>query len=350
MEAILASMGDAVLVVDRAGSLLRTNAAYDQLLANIDGPFIPQDQHGQALPAEAAPQARAARGESFSIEFTALAADGTRRWFEANGRPLSSHLEGGERGVVVIRDVTERSLRRRHEQFVGLAGHELRTPLTALQGYLQLHLRELSADAGAERLRGSATAALDQVRRLNALIDDLLDVTRLQNGVLQLYLEPLDLVPLASRMVELAQTIASGQTIQLEAAGSPLVVQGDAGRLEEVFLNLLTNAIKYAPGTDRIEVRVSRVDGEAEIAVQDHGPGISPVELPNIFARFYQVERTDHASRGGLGLGLFITRAIATAHGGRIDVASEEGKGTTFTVRLPILEGAKDLASTATTR
>jgi len=341
MEAILASMGDAVIVVDGTGSPLRTNAAYDELLANTNGRLIPQDEHGQALPAEAFPEARAARGESFSMEFTAPAADGTRRWFEANGRPLSSRVEGSEQGVVVIRDVTERSLRRRHEQFVGLAGHELRTPLTALQGYLQLHLRELPTDAGGERLRRSATAALDQVRRLNALIEDLLDVTRLQNGVLKVHLELLDLVPLASRMVELAQTIARGQTIKLEAADASLLVNGESGRLEEVFLNLLTNAIKYAPGTDKIEVRVSRVNEEAEIAVQDHGPGISPAELPNIFARFYQVDRTDRASRSGLGLGLFITRAIVTAHGGSVDVQSEEGMRTTFTVRLPLAEGAR---------
>lgn len=342
MAAILASMGDAVVVVNAAGSPLRTNAAYDALLANTDGPFIPHDEQGQPLPAEVTPEARAARGESFSLQFVVPAADGSRRWFEANGQPLRSHAEGAERGVIVIREVTERSLRRLQEQFVGLAGHELRTPLTVLQGYLQLHLREIPAGAGSERLRQSATDALDQVRRLNALVEDLLDVTRLQSGVLQVHLEPMDLVSVALQAVDTARAVAQGQAIELDVGAEPFVVSGDAGRLEEVLLNLLNNAIKYAPGTKSIEVRLRRVDGEAELAVQDYGPGMPADELPNIFTRFYQVVPTDHASHSGLGLGLFISRAIVTAHGGRIEVQSAAGRGTTFTVRLPLIEGTTE--------
>jgi signal transduction histidine kinase len=123
--------------------------------------------------------------------------------------------------------------------------------------------------------------------------------------------------------------------IQLEAADSPLLVNGDAGRLEQVLLNLLTNAITHARGTDRIDVRLRRAGDEAEIAVQDYGPGIPQADLPNIFSRFYQVAHAEARAQRGLGLGLFIVHELVTAHGGTVAVASAEGQGTTFTIRLP---------------
>ena len=118
---------------------------------------------------------------------------------------------------------------------------------------------------------------------------------------------------------------------------APLRVNGDAGRLEQVLLNLLTNAITYAPGTERIDVRLRRAGGEAEIQVEDYGQGIAAADLPNVFARFYQAPGSAQQSRRGLGLGLFITHELVVAHGGTIAVASTEGQGSTFTIRLPLL-------------
>ena len=214
-----------------------------------------------------------------------------------------------------------------------MATHELRTPLTALQGYLQMLSRSLGDDAG--RAREYAGLALGQTRRLADLINDLLDASRLQTGKLSMCLEPVDLAPLVTRVVEVARPLTHGQTISLDA-DAPLVATVDPGRIEQVLLNLLTNAITHAPGADRIDVRLRRGDGEAVLQVQDYGPGIPAADLANLFSRFYQVSHSGQPAPGGLGLGLYISREIAVAHGGTIEVSSAEGAGTTFTVRLPL--------------
>jgi two-component system, chemotaxis family, CheB/CheR fusion protein len=332
LAAILASMGDAVLVVDGGGLPLLTNEAYDELFGGAGDAFLPEDPEGRPLPAAEHPQQRAARRESFVMEFTLTGPGGERRWYEATGRPIESDGQAG--GVLVIRDITDRSLQRLQEQFIGMVSHELRTPLTSLRGYLQLLLRRLSDDAGEPARLGSM--ALSQVDRLTALVDDLLDATRSQSGKLSLKREPTDLGPLVTRTCEVAQAVAQGQEIAESIPNEPVIVNADAGRLEQVLLNLLTNAITHARGTERIDLRLRREGDAAVIEVQDYGPGIPEAERARLFTRFYQVSRGDRQASGGLGLGLYIAHEIVTAHGGSIDVRSDEGAGATFTVRLPL--------------
>ncbi len=128
------------------------------------------------------------------------------------------------------------------------------------------------------------------------------------------------------------------QTILAELADEPVPIAGDDRRLEQVVLNLLTNAICHASGSPRIDVRLSCADGQVALEVQDYGPGIASANLANIFSRFYRGERAEQSPGGGLGLGLYIAREIVVAHGGTIDVHSTLGEGTTFTVRLPVGE------------
>ena len=168
------------------------------------------------------------------------------------------------------------------------------------------------------------------------LIEDLTDVARVQSDKFYLRLEAVDLVALTTRAVAVAQTLSNRQVIELDVDGTPPTVNGDVLRLQSALLNLLTNAIKFSEPAGRIEVRLRKADGEAELQVQDHGSGIPADQLAEIFQRFYQVARADRASLGGLGLGLFITKEIVTAHGGTVVVESEEGYGTTFTIRLPL--------------
>jgi two-component system CheB/CheR fusion protein len=347
VETILATMGDAVLVVDREGQPALTNVAFREMFGSAD--FVPLDEQGQPLSADVGPQRRAARGESFSMQFTMTSADGSRRWFEASGQPIgrdSADLSG----VVVIRDITDRSLRHLLEEFMALASHELRTPLTSLSVLSQVAERhaqrrlqqgqpggvewEEEQRENLERLKGLRA----QSAKLARLVDDLLDVSRLQHGKLALKLEPLDLVPVVTQAVEVAQGLAQGQAIHFDAPKEALRVNGDPQRLEQVLLNLLTNAIKYAPNTERIDVRLRRTNGEAEIEVRDYGPGIPAADLEGIFSRFRQSARTELSSEGGLGLGLFITRELVSEHGGSVHANSREGEGTAFTVRLPLLE------------
>jgi two-component system CheB/CheR fusion protein len=239
--------------------------------------------------------------------------------------------------VVAIRDITERSLHRLQDEFLSLASHELRTPLTPLQGTLQLLLKQMQDLPADTPQRRYAERALAQVKQLGRLVSDLLDVTRLQSGKYTLNLEPVRLDTLLPQIIETAQTQTSTQTIRFEDDDGPLTVSGDAGRLEQVIVNLLNNAMTYAPQSKQIDVRLHRVGQEAEIQVQDYGKGIPEADLPHLFSRFYQAARGDKRSNKGLGLGLYIAHEIIEAHSGQMSVASEVGKGSTFTIRLPLL-------------
>ncbi len=332
LATILASLADAVLVVTPDGTPLVTNTAYTLLLDGATGELA--DDSGVVLLPEATPQARAARGETFALTFTWMQAGGKRRWYEAIGAPLRTDevLQGG---VVVIRDITERSLRQLQEEFLGLASHELRTPLTTISGMLQLLARGYSTQAGSVRPLRQIQSARTQVTRLGRLIDDLLDVSRLQTGKFSLHLAPVRLDQLLAQTVELGQTLTTTQQITLAADPAPLVIDGDADRLQQVVLNLLTNAMTHAAASPQIGVGLRRVGAQAEITVQDTGPGIAPDDLPHLFTRFYQVPRAG-ATRSGLGLGLYIGQQIVIAHGGTITVRSTLEEGTTFTVALPL--------------
>jgi two-component system CheB/CheR fusion protein len=333
---ILASMADAVVVVGNQGQPLVTNAAYDQMVGE-PASFVPLDESGALLPPEQTPLQRAARGEVFSMEFVVAAPDGARRWYEANGQPVRNH-ESSVQAVVVIRDTTERSLRRLQDEFIARAGHELRTPLTPIQTYLQQLLRHLPQSKETEGTRGYAESALAQTKRLARLVKDMVEATRLQTGKYSLDPRPMRLDELLAATVDVARLLGGKQTINLAISGAPITINGDADRLEQVVLNLLTNAIKYAPNTERIDVRLRHANPQAELSVQDYGPGIPPAAAANIFHRYYQVERPRDAPLQGLGLGLYISKEIVTAHGGTLTVESQPGKGTTFTVRLPLLD------------
>ncbi len=348
LEAILVSMSDAVLVVNIKGVPIERNAAYEQMFDSLGGlDFAPQDEDGRTLPPEQMPQQRVARGESFSMEFMLTPPGRGPRWFEANGRPIRNSDGVQQGGVIVIRDTTERSLHHLQDDFMALASHELRTPLTPLQGTLQLLIRqfkELPDDAPQRRY---AQRALGQVKRMERLVSDLLDVTRLQNGRFSLNLERIRFDELVAQTIEIAKEQATCQRIDLDTADAPLYVSGDTMRLEQVLLNLLNNAVTYARQSDRIDVRLRRVDNKAELQVQDYGKGIPEADLPHLFSRYYQVARNDQQAKSGLGLGLYIAHELVTAHGGQITVESTEGQGTTFTIRLPLLAESADVAEAA---
>jgi two-component system CheB/CheR fusion protein len=278
----------------------------------------------------------------FREDLTVADAGGVVRYFEACGHPIQGP-KGYAGGVVVIRDITDRSVRRLQDQFLAIASHELRTPLVPLTGYLDMLVQEL--EGSDPRACKYAAQAHHEVERLAGLVNDLVDVVRLRTGKLALHRAPEDL----RRLVESAATVVRGGAkvppIEVGASGlgEPLLVSADAARLEQVVINLLVNAAKHATGTPRIEVRLRRVGvagNQAEIVVEDFGRGIAAADLPHIFQSFYQGERRDRPSRGGMGLGLFIVREIVEAHGGTVAVDSELGRGPRMTVRLPLAEAA----------
>jgi signal transduction histidine kinase len=227
---------------------------------------------------------------------------------------------------------------RARDEFLAIASHELKTPLAPLLLRLQtlerLVARDQLGSIPREKLLQLFGGAEGQVLRLDGLIDDLLDLTRIRAKRFRLDTAPVDLAAVVREVLDhhRAEVLAVGCTLSVE---TPAPVHGswDRRRLEQVVANLLTNAVKYAPGSP-IEVRVHGGEAEATIAVRDHGPGIPVEHQERIFRPF---ERAPRARGGpaGLGLGLYIVRQIVEAHGGSVTLASAPGRGTTFTVTLP---------------
>ncbi|HEX6123538.1 MAG TPA: ATP-binding protein, partial [Ktedonobacterales bacterium] len=324
---------------DRGGQPLLTNTEYERMFGRASPAIIFCDEAGHPLPESETPQRRAARGDAFRTDFTVRGESegkhSERRTFEVNGGPVGSD---GDRlgGVLVIRDITERTIHRLQEGFLELASHELRTPLTPMRTALQSLLSHLDTDGDVAKQRRLAEIALGQTRRLARLVDDLLDATRLQSGKYTITREPLTLDELVARTVETARGLSEKHELRLTIESSPLPINGDAGRLEQVIWNLLTNAITHAPDSEHIDISLRRVDDHAELRVRDYGPGIAAEEIPRLFTRFFQVPLGSNGTHRGLGLGLYISREIVQAHEGQITVDSTLGQGTTFTARLPL--------------
>ncbi len=232
--------------------------------------------------------------------------------------------------IEVYSDVTEaRAAERLKDEFLSLAAHELKTPITSLKAYAQL-LRRKPIEQASPKLLTNALVTIDrQATQLTLLVNDLLDVSRVETGHLYLRLEDVDLSRLVRDLVERMTPEGTGHAVVLEAP-EEVWVRADPARVEQVVVNLLTNAIKYSPGGGEVKVSVRRQGDEAVVSVSDRGIGIPKDKLPHIFERFYQAHSTERYSYGGMGLGLYISREIAQRHGGRLWVESEEGRGSTF--------------------
>jgi two-component system CheB/CheR fusion protein len=330
LETILSSMSDAVMLVDPDGTVLLTNDAFTRWF----GDALPalEDASGHRLPSRMHPARMAARGETFLQPFTVQREDGSRGWFEASGQPIRLDAMGG--GVVVIRDVTDRSLRQLQEQFVALAGHELRTPLTALRGALQL-LQRAAGQAPDDHARRYVDLALAQARLLGDLVQDLTDLLRVQAGQLPIARERVDLTQLVPDAVELARPMGDSQDIRVSVPAETLAVNGDPRRLQQVLLNLIANAIQHAASPRGIDVRARRADHVAVLEVIDYGRGIPAEAREKVFERFY---RADQGASRGLGIGLYLVQAIVSAHDGTVEVQPTQPQGATVVVRLPLAE------------
>ena len=220
------------------------------------------------------------------------------------------------------------------DEFLSTVSHELRTPLTAILGWVQM----LKTGNLPPEKYARALATVERNARAQAqLIEDLLDVSRIMSGKLKLEVEPVDMCLVVEAALDTVRPAAEAKGIRLQTAlDSTGRVMGDAHRLQQVVWNLLSNAVKFTPKGGRVQVLVERRDSSVEITVADTGPGISSDFLPHVFDRFRQADASSTRKHGGLGLGLSIVRQLVELHGGGVQVFSEEGKGASFVVRLPI--------------
>ena len=299
-----------------------------------------------------------------------LRKDGSRFWANVVITPMYDGT-GTLRGFAkVTRDLTERrmaeeALRRAYDdleervrdrtaelqrldlhknQFLAMLGHELRNPLAPIRNALEILAKNSDAEAQ-ERARGMIGR---QVEHLVRLVDDLLDVSRIMHGKIELRRATLDLAAAVSRGIEAAQPVvdAHGHRLETRLHAAPLLVDGDVVRLAQVVSNLLTNAAKYTPTPGRIEVSLHRDGEEAVLSVRDPGIGIAPELLPRIFDFFVQGELPLARSGGGLGIGLTLVRHLVKLHGGTVKAESAgEWQGTQVTVRLPLVSAGEESAS-----
>ncbi|MDG2525203.1 PAS domain S-box protein [Stenotrophomonas sp. HITSZ_GD] len=283
--------------------------------------------------------------------------DGRWRWMEMSATPRYSAdgrfigLAGSSPDVTERREIelareqlleSERiargeaeSMARLKDEFLATLSHELRTPLTTILGWSELLLQRVGE--GDQNYKGLSVIA-SSARAQKRLISDMLDLSSMLLGKVQLEVETLDLVELLREAIGAQDLVAEGkdQQVSLSAPSTPCLVLGDSTRLQQVFWNLLSNAIKFTPAHGSIEVRVGREGSHIVVAIQDSGDGIAPEFLPHLFGRFRQADGTTTRRHGGLGLGLAIVQQLVEMHGGEVSASSAgRGCGATFRVRLP---------------
>ena len=224
-------------------------------------------------------------------------------------------------------------------QFTADASHELRTPLTVIRGNLELVLRNRAVTNSSPQtaeVQETLAQTLEEAERLSKTVSQLMELTQLDSGEIQLEHEVFDLTELVATTADQMKLLAEDRQIQLETHLSPQVkVQGDRYRLKQVLLNLIDNAIKYCPSGTSIQIRLAPADSGCMLEVTDNGLGIPRAEIQRLFDRFYRIDKARSREIGGSGLGLSICKSICEGHGGRIEVESDLGRGSTFRVTLP---------------
>lgn len=304
------------------------------------------------------------QGHEYSDEFRFQTPQAIINWVHVRSSPMLSDKGKPIGHVVTVEDITDRkqaedernkllreqiarqqaeAANRLKDEFLATLSHELRTPLNSILGWARLlRTRDFDEDTTARALE-----TIERNAKLQAqLIEDILDVSRIIRGKLRLNICAVNLVAVIEGAIDAVSPQAEGKAIQLETAfdSSVNTVSGDPNRLHQIVWNLLSNAIKFTPEGGKVQVRLESAGSHAEIKVIDTGIGISPEFLPYVFDRFRQADGQSTRSYGGLGLGLAIVHHLVELHGGNVCAESRgEGQGSTFTVKLPLIEGHRGL-------
>jgi PAS domain S-box-containing protein len=324
------------IIISERGVIVEANERAAEMFG-----YGAQDLAGTATAQLAAPEMRemVARMNQQGIEGTfaavGLRRDGSRFDLEVTGKTISLH--GREARVTVLRDVTERkAVDRLKNEFVSTVSHELRTPLTSIRGSLGL------LEGGVGGTMSAKGQELVRIARSNAdrlirLINDILDLEKMEAGKLELKITLVDAGELISATFDGIRAVAEQRGVRLESLPTcPHRMAGDRDRLIQVLTNLVSNALKFAPEGSTVSVRATAGNsGAVRIMVQDAGPGIPRELLDRLFKKFQQLDGSDTRARGGTGLGLAISRTIVEQHGGRIGVRSEPGQGSEFWFEIP---------------
>jgi signal transduction histidine kinase len=235
-----------------------------------------------------------------------------------------------------VRDITKfKEAEEAKSTFISVISHELRTPVSLMKGYAST-LRREDAEWDRDTVLNGLQVIEEEADKLAKLIDNLLDVTRLQAGTIKMKFSPVQIDRLAERVAERFQTQTELHTIRTSFPADLPPVYADEGRIEQVLANLLSNALKYSPEGGEVVISGEVVKNRLQVSVSDEGIGMSVDQQERVFERFYRVDNALSRETQGAGLGLYIVRSIVEAHGGTIWLESEPGQGTTFTFTLPL--------------
>lgn len=366
---IVESVSDySIFAIDPAGRILSWNKGAEEVFGyrkeEIVGEsftvlFTPEDRC-QGAPERELENVRS-KGRSQESRWQ-MRKDGSRLWVSGLVDPLRDETGNLIGYVKVARDTTEEIAGRKRaeeareedlerervarsesevasrlkDEFIALVSHELRSPLNAILGWTRI-LRQGRPD---EELYQRATEIIERSARMQSqLIEDLMDTARIVRGKLKLEVRPVNLAPLIEKAMDVVRPAADAKGIALDAKLEREADQitGDPDRLQQVVWNLLSNAVKFTDESGRVEVILGRVDPYIQISVRDTGCGISPDFMPCLFERYQQADASSARRKGGLGLGLTLVRQLVEMHGGCVTAESDgEGKGATFTVKLPV--------------
>jgi two-component system phosphate regulon sensor histidine kinase PhoR len=335
LDAVIDSMEDGLVVYDRGGRGLRANTFMLSLFRISNEDVVGRTAEEVARVTGEPPLAAGDGAAMFELE-------GERKRYVR--RVVSPVVDDGSQGsglVVIYQYMTvQKEVEQLKDDFLSSASHELKPPLTSIMGYTQLLNRRLSVDARKAGSDDVIEVIENQCRRMKRLVEDLLDVSRIERGSLETAQEAVDLTGLVDAVVQKFAPTSHEHQFNVVKPEEPVTIWGDEDRLDQVLTNLLSNAVKYSPDGGKIEMRVSRNGENAEVAVEDHGIGIPEDQQARIFSRFYQAESVVRSRRfGGMGLGLFISKAIVDEMGGSITVDSTPGTGSTFRFTLPLYKG-----------
>jgi two-component system, OmpR family, sensor histidine kinase VicK len=332
LAAIVESSGDVIIGKTLDGIVTSWNQAAERLYG-----YTAEEMIGQSIARIFPPERidelrdfmdRLRRGERISHhDAVRVSKDGRRIDVSVSVSPITDAAGRIVGAATIAQDISERKgMEAAQRDFLAMVSHDLRSPLTVIRASAQLLQRR------GEYQETTLATIIEYADRMARLIEDLADIVRLEEGHLPLQRESFDLVTLARDAAAAAEEQSARHVVRVEASDASICGAWDRVRLGQVLENLIGNALKHGAEEGEVVVRVEEQDSEALVSIQDSGPGIDPEHLPHLFDRFYRA----NSRSSGLGLGLYISRILVDAHGGRIWVESRPGHGSTFTVALPL--------------
>lgn len=353
---ILNNISDAIITIDSKGIIHTTNKTVEDMFGYSESELIASnisilmdepyhDMHDSYINNYLKTGITKVIGKSRELE--GLRKNGERFEIELFVHDIGVDKE--HRFLGIIRDISQRKhLDRIKSEFISTVSHELRTPLTSIKGALGIINSGVLGQLP-DKAKKMLTLAHNNTERLILLVNDLLDVEKIQAGKIDLNLTKTNLTALVKESIAMNQTYASDLKVRLELA--PAVenyfIKADANRLLQVMANLISNAAKYSPSDDVIKINITAENNFVKVSVSDHGLGIPAEYRGKIFQKFSQLDASDSRKKGGTGLGLNITKAIIDHHGGHIDFISEVNKGTTFFFKLPLWQEIEKISLVA---